>query len=243
MEEGLNQPEKPRALWKPMQAYVLAAVCLIVGLPVGYLLRGSSPQPAAMPTEAAMPQAPVAPASMNGAAPSAPNGMPHGVPTMEDMKHMADKKAEPLLTKLKADPNNATLLNQVGIVYRSAHQFKEAQKYFEQSLQADPKNADVRADMAACMYYEGDVDGALAQLEKALTYNPKHPGALMNIGLIRWQAKHDVPGAVASWEKLLKLNPDFPQKAQVQQMINDAQGPVLKQNKAESDAKPAGPNS
>jgi cytochrome c-type biogenesis protein CcmH/NrfG len=162
---------------------------------------------------------------------------------MEDMKHMADKKAEPLLAKLKTDPNNATLLNQVGIVYRSAHQFKEAQKYFEQSLQADPKNADVRADMAACMYYEGDVDGALAQLEKALTYNPKNPGALMNIGLIRWQTKHDVPGAVASWEKLLKLNPDFPQKAQVQQMIDAAQGPVLKDKKAASGSKAAGPNS
>lgn len=157
------------------------------------------------------------------------------------MKKMADKKAEPLQAKLKADPNNPTLLNQVGIVYRSAHQFKEAQKYFEQSLQVDPKNADVRADMAACMFYEGDVDGALAQLDKALTYNPKHPGALMNIGLIKWQAKNDVPGAVASWEKLLKLNPDFPQKAQVQRMISDAQGSVLKDKK--DDAKPAAPNS
>ena len=243
MEEGVNQPEKSRALWKPMQAYVLAVVCLIVGLPVGYLLRGSSPPAAAVPTEATMPQPPVAAANTNGSAPGGANGMPHGVPSMEDMKRMADKKAEPLLAKLKAEPTNATLLNQVGMVYRSAHQFKEAQQYFEQSLQADPKNADVRADMAACMYYEGDVDGALAQLDKALTYNPKHPGALMNIGLIRWQAKHDVPGAVASWEKLLKLNPDFPQKAQVQQMINDARGPVLKQDKAESDTKPAGPNS
>lgn len=240
MEEGLPQPEKSRALWKPTQAYVLAAVCLVVGLPVGYLLRGSSPEPTpTAATEAAMPQAPV-PASTNGAAPS---GMPHGVPSMEDMRRMADKKAEPLLAKLKTDQNNATLLNQVGIVYRSAHQFKGAQKYFEQSLQADPKNADVRADMAACMYYEGDVDGALAQLEKALTYNPKHPGALMNIGLIRWQTKHDVPGAVASWEKLLKLNPDFPQKAQVQQMIDAAQGPILKDKKAASDTKPAAPNS
>lgn len=241
MEEGLNQPEKTRALWKPMQAYVLAAVCLLVGVPVGYLLRGSSPQAAAS-TEAAMPQSTVA-ATMNGAAPSPGAGMPHGMPSMEDMKRMADKKAEPLLEKLKADPNNATLLNQVGIVYRSAHQFKEAQKYFEQSLAVDPKNADVRADMAACMYYEGDVDGSLAQLEKALTYNPKHAGALMNIGLILWQSKHDVPGAVASWEKLLKLNPDFPQKAKVQQMIEDAQGPVIKDKKAASDTKPATPNS
>ncbi len=231
MEEGVKQPEESRALWKPMHAYLLAAVCLLVGLPVGYLLRGSSPEVAAAPVEATAPQMPVAPANASAGA-VAPNGMPHGVPSMDDMKRMADKKADPLLTKLKADPNNATLLNQIGIVYRSAHQFKEAQKYFEQSLQIDPKNADVRADMAACMFYEGDVDGALAQLDKALTYNPKHAGALMNIGMIKWQAKNDVPGAVASWEKLLKLNPDFPQKAQVQEMITQAKQSLKKDGRA-----------
>jgi cytochrome c-type biogenesis protein CcmH/NrfG len=84
---------------------------------------------------------------------------------------------------------------------------------------------------------------SLAQLEKALTYNPKHPGALMNIGLIRWQSKNDVTGAVASWQKLLKLNPDFPQKGQVERMISDAQTSALKGKKADSDPKPGGPNS
>ena len=142
---------------------------------------------------------------------------------MEDMKHMAQKKAEPLLAKLKTDPNNAQLLNQVGIVYRSAHQFKEAQDYFQKSLQVDPKNADVRTDMAACMYYDGDVDGALAELQKSLSYDPKHAGALMNVGIIKWKAKNDVPGAVASWETLLKLNPSFPHKAEVQHMISEAE--------------------
>lgn len=242
MEEGVNQPDKSRALWKPMQTYLLAAVCLILGLPVGYLLRGSSSQTVVpAPAQAAAPEMPSAPPA--GMSSSAPSGAPHGIPTMDDMKRMADKKAEPLLAKLKADPNNPTLLNQIGIVYRSAHQFKQAQEYFEKSLQIDPKNPDVRTDMAACMFYEGDTDGALAQLEKALTYNPKHPGALMNIGLIRWQAKNDVPGAVASWQKLLKLNPDFPQKGQVERMISDAQTSALKGKKADSDPKPAGPNS
>jgi hypothetical protein len=31
----------------------------------------------------------------------------HPTPTLDDMKRMADKKAEPLLAKLKTDPNNA----------------------------------------------------------------------------------------------------------------------------------------
>ena len=150
------------------------------------------------------------------------SGMPHGTPTLEDMKHMADKKAEPLLAQLKSDPNNAKLLNQVGIVYRSAHQFSQAAEYFQKSLAIDPKNADVRTDMAACMFYSGDVDGAIKELQQALKYDPKHPGALMNLGIVEWKAKNDVPDAVAAWEKLLKLNPDFKQKDQVERLIADA---------------------
>ena len=146
--------------------------------------------------------------------------MPHAMPSLDDMKRMAGKKAEPLLAQLKSDPNNAQLLNQIGIMYRSAHQFKEAQQYFQKSLAIDTKNPDVRSDMAACMFYTGDVDGAIKELQQALKYDPKHPGALMNLGIVEWKAKNDVPAAVASWEKLLKLNPNFPQKDAVERMIH-----------------------
>lgn len=215
MESELKDSEEQQRHWRPVQVYVLAGICLFIGLPIGYLLRGSAPEASSAPMSAAAPMTPTA-------APAMGSGMGHPAPTLEDMKRMADKKAEPLLAKLKADPNNAQLLNQVGILYRSAHQFKEAEDYFRKSLAVDPKNADVRADMAACMYYNGDPDGALKELQKTLTYDPKHAGALMNIGIIKWKAKNDAAGAVASWEKLLKLNPNFPQKESVERMISDA---------------------
>lgn len=231
MQEETKGPETRQSYWRPFQVYVLAGVCLAIGFPVGYLLRGSAPEPTAvaasstmpaMPPAGAMPTAMPPTGAMPGGNPHAgamPNGMPAGTPTMEDMKHMADKKAEPLLAQLKSKPNDAKLLNQVGIVYRSAHQFSEAATYFQKSLAVDPKNADVRTDMAACMFYSGDVDGAIGELQQALKYDPKHPGALMNLGIIEWQAKKNVPDAVASWEKLLKLNPNFPQKEKVEHLI------------------------
>ena len=61
-----------------------------------------------------------------------------------------------------------------------------------------------------------------ANSQQALKYDPKHPGALMNLGIIEWKAKKDVPDAVAAWQKLLKLNPDFPQKDQVERLIAEA---------------------
>jgi cytochrome c-type biogenesis protein CcmH len=144
------------------------------------------------------------------------------MPSLDDLQRMADKKAEPLLAKLKSDPKNPQLWNQVGLIYKSAHQFKQSEEYFEKSLQYDPKNVGVRADYASCMYYTGDVDGALAQLDQSLTYDPKHAGTLMNIGIIKWRGKNDANGAIAAWEQLLRYHPDFPQKDLVQQMLTQA---------------------
>jgi len=216
MSNGTTEPNAAVAqgqLWRPVQVIVMAAVCLIVGVVVGYLLRGSAPA-AGAPAPAV--EAASAPSGMSAASGSQP------MPSLDDLKHMADKKAEPLLAQLKTDPNNAETLNHLGMIYKTAHQFKEAEEYFQKSLQANPKNADVRTDLASCLYFTGDSDGAIAELQKALTYDPKHSGALMNLGIIEYKSKNDVKDAIAAWEKLLKTNPNFDQKELVQHMIDQA---------------------
>jgi cytochrome c-type biogenesis protein CcmH/NrfG len=206
--------DKPAINWTPTQTYALAAVCLLIGVLVGYLVRGSASPAGQVATASVGQQQPVS-------APSSGMGQQR-MPTMDDMKRMADKEAEPLLTKLKTDPKNVDLLNKTGLTYKAAHQFKEAIAYFQKALEVDPKNVPIRTDMASCMYYTGDVDGALAQLNTSLTYDPKHPGTLMNIGIIKWQGKNDVSGAIAAWQTLLKLNPNFPQKDVIEHMITQA---------------------
>ncbi len=217
MEEQAKQSGKTAGNWTVTQTYAMAAVCLVIGVLVGYLVRGSA-NPAVQAAPAATQAQPAA------AAPSGSMGE-HPMPTMDDMKRMADKQAEPLLTTLKTDPKNAALLNKTALTYKAAHQFKEAITYFQKALDVDPKNVAIRDDMASCMYYTGDVDGALDELNKSLTYDPKHPGTLLNIGIIKWQGKNDVKGAVASWQTLLKLNPNFPQKEAVEHLITQAQQP------------------
>lgn len=224
MDNEVNQPSTPGTNWTPAATYAMAAICLLVGVLVGYVVRGSAPDGSHPQIAASENAAPATAAAMPAAMPQ--GTAPHPAPTLDDMKRMADKKAEPLLAKLKTDPNNADTLNQLGILYRATHQFKEAEGYYAKALQVDPKNVNVRTDLASCLYYTGDVDGALAQLQKALTYDPKHAGTLMNLGIIEWKGKNDVNAAVASWEKLLKLNPDFPQKEAVEHMIAEAKGQV-----------------
>lgn len=216
MIEGTEVPNAPE--WKPVQTYTLAVICLVIGLAIGYFLRGS-----ASPTAAAATVAP------DAAAATQPMQNPHAgmppqqrMPSLDDMKRMADQQAAPLLAKLKADPNNADLLNQVGMMYRATHQFQSAIDYYQKSLAINPKNVGARTDMASCMYYLGDVDGALAQLNQSLTYDPKHMGTLINIGIMKWKGKNDVNGAIAAWEQALKLNPGPKDKEILDHMIAEA---------------------
>ena len=126
------------------------------------------------------------------------------------------------MTQLERNPSDAALLNKVALTYKAAHQFDQAAEYFKKSLESDPTNIAVRDDYASCLYYLGDVDGALGQLNKSLTYDPKHPGTLFNIGMIQWKGKGDADAAVASWKKLLQLNPKIEQKQAIQQLIEEA---------------------
>ena len=229
MEEVQKQNDKTTGTWTATQTYVMAAVCLLIGVAVGYLVRGSA--------RSAGPPAPTS-AEMQQPASASLQGMgPQSMPTLEDMKHMADKKAEPLLAQLKTDPKNVDLLNKTALIYKGAHQFKDAIGYFQKALEVDPKNVAIRTDMASCLYYTGDVDGALEQLDKSLSYDPKHAGTLMNVGIIKWQGKHDVDGAIAAWQTLLKLNPNFPQKEVIEHMIAEAR---QAQRTAQSSNQPKG---
>ncbi len=203
--------------WQAKQVYALAVVCLVIGLAVGYLFRGSrSPAP---PVSAM--QGTATPGPPNGMAGQGGTGRPPV--TLDQMKHMADKQAEPLLAKLKDDPKNADVLIQIGQIYFSTHQFKEAADYFAKSLEVKPKNTPIRTLMASCLYYDGNVDGALQQLNQATTEDPKDANSLFNLGMIRWQGKKDAKGALAAWGQLLRTNPQLEpnKKAQVEKLMAD----------------------
>jgi len=204
---------RPKQLsWQPTQVYVMAAVCLAVGLLVGYLLRGSAKPAGAILNRAATPDSTT---ELNGGAPQ--------MPSLDQMKRVADKQAEPLLTKLATDPKNVGLLVQIGNIYKATHQFKRAADYYAKALNSDARNVAVRTEMASCLYYSGDVNGALDQLHESLKYDPKDANSLFNLGMIRWKGKNDAAGAIAAWQQLLKTNPNLDRKAIVEKMIAEAQ--------------------
>ena len=196
--------------WTSTQAYVLSVICLLVGVAVGYLARGSaSPQaPSAQAQSAAVP------AGMGSAAQS---------PTAEQMRQMAETEAAPLLAQLKSDPNNQDLLYKIGNLYYDAQQYPEAVNYYERCLKINPKATDVRTDMATAYHFMGQTDRALQEYAEVLKVDGKHANALFNTGMVKWQDKQDMSGAIAAWKRLLETNPDYAQRDKVQQLIAQAE--------------------
>lgn len=207
---GQPSPNSPASGLPTARVYPLAVAALLVGLGIGYFGVGArTAPPLSTPRGAA-----------TAGKPTMPGG--HPMPTMEQMKAMADVKAAPLLEKLKTSPKDPKLLAQVAALYSSTHQFKDAITYYDKALQVDPRNAATRTELASTLYYSGDADGALKELQQALKDKPNDVNALFNLGMIKYRGKDDAPGAIAAWEQLLKAHPDLDRKPAVVQLIAEA---------------------
>jgi cytochrome c-type biogenesis protein CcmH/NrfG len=201
-----TQPPSSAKSWSSREAYLLAMVCLFVGLVAGWLLRGSS-SPATPPPPAAI-------------APSASPG--------ESMQSAAslNQEAQPLLDALKANPKDVPTLVKLGNVYYDHKFWSEAIRYYQQALELRPDDPDVRTDMGTAYFYSGFPDKALEQFNQVLKVSPNYPNTLFNLGIVRREAYKDNAGALAAWDKLLKNNPNLPpdQVQKVQNLIAEAKG-------------------
>jgi cytochrome c-type biogenesis protein CcmH/NrfG len=197
-------PVKETNVWSAREAYLLATVCLLAGLLLGYLVRGSGGLTATAPVAAV------------NAAPAGQNTAPtHSAADLAPL-------TAPLLAALRADPQNADLMIQLGNLYYDHHVFDEAIRFYSRALEIRPKDVNVRTDMGTAYWYSGDARTALAEYDKSLQVDPNHAPTLMNIGIVRLNGLNDAAGAIASWEKLLRIAPQFPERQRVTELIAQA---------------------
>jgi cytochrome c-type biogenesis protein CcmH/NrfG len=207
VERNASHPKS----WTDVQAYLLAAFCLVLGVALGYLFRGSA-SPGATTVQAST--------SVAGSMPQGQASQAQVTP--EQQKAMVDQSVAPLLATLKTNPGDLNTIVQVANLYYDGQQYPEAVKYYQLAVKSQPTNADLITDLGTSIWYMGDADGAIAEFQTALKYKPDHPGTLFNLGIVRWQGKFDPKGAVEAWEQLLKLNPNYEHKQEVQEYIDRA---------------------
>lgn len=200
----MSNVKKTSNEWTSFQAYALSVLCLVIGLAGGWFIRGS--QSSSRPLET------------GSAAPSQDAGA-MGQPTPEQLRHMADKQAAPLLEALQKDQSNPDLLAKVGNVYYDAQQYPVAIDYYQRSLKVKPSDASVRTDMATAYWYTGSADTAISEFNRALADEPNKPNALFNLGVVQWQGKMDIKAALATWQRLLDTNPNYEGKPKVLELM------------------------
>ena len=215
-----NENGNSNLAFSNVQAYTLAVITLAIGIAVGYFARGSAP----VSTAGQSAQSTSVPAGM-GNAPIGSAQLPGigGTQAQQTASpEMLAKAAEPLLAQLKTNPNDFDTVVKLGNLYYDGQAYPQAIEYYEKALTLQPNNADVRTDLGTAYWYTGNADKAIASFEKALTIRPNHAPTLFNLGIVEWQGKKDPKAAVVTWEKLLQTNPDYPQKEQVQMLIERA---------------------
>jgi cytochrome c-type biogenesis protein CcmH/NrfG len=201
----MDAPDHQPKFWSNAQAYSMAAICLILGVVVGYLVHAPAVASSNTPT-AVVAQPPSAPASM---------------PSAQDLKRMADKQVAPLVSELQKHPKDADLLTRIGTAYLAAQQYQSAQPYLQQAA-AVKASPEILNELSFVQYSLGNVDQAIETLNRALKQDARNSKLLYNLGMYEWHGKSDPKAAIAAWQSFLKASPSDPKRAQVEQMIAQA---------------------
>ena len=192
--------------WTGAQAYILAAFCLLLGVALGYLFRGSA-------------------SVTQQAASSTPTQQGSGVrPQPADPAAQAAlaQAAAPLVEAINKNPNDFDTLVKLGNLFYDGQQFPNAIQYYERALVIHPDNPDVRTDMGTAYWYTGNAEKALTAMETSLKYRPGHPQTLFNLGWVRWQGKARSQGSDRSLAAVDQGESGLSEKQQVEQYIAKA---------------------
>lgn len=193
----------PSTGWTSREAYLMAAVSLLLGLAMGYMVRGSST------TQATVAAAPAASAP-------ATSGNPMSAPAD------VEAAAAPLKLALSSDPRNYELLVQLGNLYYDKQAYPPAIDYYQRALESRPNEVNVRTDLGTAYWYSGFPQKALDEYKKSLQVDPGHPQTLFNMGVVYKDGLKDPANAIATWQKLLKLHPDYQDRQRTLDLIEAA---------------------
>ena len=113
---------------------------------------------------------------------------------------------------LAMDDQDALALRAMGLVHFFTKDHDMALTYYRRAVAASPNEAENRALLGAALGVAGDHDGALEQIEAALTLSPRDVHVATwyhNLGIAAFVAGRD--GEAAEWAmKAVQANPAFP---------------------------------
>jgi tetratricopeptide (TPR) repeat protein len=111
----------------------------------------------------------------------------------------------------KLRPADAEPMIKLGNSLFDAEKYVEAEKWYLQALEKEPKNINVRTDLGLTFYLRQprDVDRAITEYTAALVIDPEHEITLQNLTLA-YNEKGDMASYDQTLNKLRQVNPNNP---------------------------------
>lgn len=91
---------------------------------------------------------------------------------------------EQLRSVVEANPSDMVSTLKLANLLHDGKFFDQAIIYYKKYLALNEQDANAHVDLGICYFENHDVNTAIAEMEKALRYNPKHQFALFNLGIV-----------------------------------------------------------
>jgi tetratricopeptide (TPR) repeat protein len=108
---------------------------------------------------------------------------------------------------LRKKPNDAPLLNKIGITELMMQRYREARKSFERAIRFDREFADAYNNLGVVLYEGKRYGAAVKQYEKAIAKDSSSASFFSNLGAAYFSKRNFEP-AVAAYQHALELDPE-----------------------------------
>ncbi|MEK7404815.1 MAG: tetratricopeptide repeat protein [Acidobacteriota bacterium] len=121
--------------------------------------------------------------------------------------YMARKMYREAMDVYKQAPQNAVILNKLGIAYHQLMELDTAKKYYERALKLNSKYAEAVNNIGTIHYARRSYRRAVGQYKKALKFSPNSASIYSNLGTAYFARKKYKDASVA-YAKALEIDPD-----------------------------------
>lgn len=151
--------------------------------------------------------------------PTAGQELPAGhPPTEQAVSPQLLTLIDSLMTVTKQNPNNAQATLMLANAQYDAKLFSDAVPNYRAYLKTDPKNPDVRTDMATAMFESGMVDNAIAELKQVTKEFDDHVNASYNLAMF-YISKRDRDSTRLWLQEVITTAPNSPQAERAKQVL------------------------
>jgi tetratricopeptide (TPR) repeat protein len=120
---------------------------------------------------------------------------------------MARKMYREAIEQYRKMPENALILNKIGIGYHQMLDLRTAKRYYERSIKVNPKYSEAVNNLGTIYYATKNYGRAVRQYRKALRLAPQSASIYSNLGTAYF-ARKDYKQAFEAYQKALELDPE-----------------------------------